>query len=293
MHILIEDDFSLDKIAASGQCFRAAPLSGGACRFITGEHLLTIRPAGEGLFEASCTEKEWRAVWAPYFDLGRNYAAIRRAIPESDAWMRRAAAEGQGVRILRQDPWETLITFILSQRKSIPAIRASVELLCAACGKPLTGPEDAGPPVYAFPAPQALAGLSDEALAGCKPGYRAPYLRAAAVRVAAGETDLAALTALPDPELLAALKEFYGVGEKVARCTALFGYGRLGLAPVDTWIEKVIARAYGGRDPFPGYGPAAGVVQQYAFFYALNHKSLLSTSSSAPDSTPAGIPNRR
>lgn len=284
MRILIADDFSLDKIAASGQCFRALPLGGGAFRFITGGHLLYIRPAGPdlsnapGTFEASCTEEEWAAVWAPYFDLGRDYAAIRRAVPESDAWMHRAAVEGQGLRILRQDPWETLITFILSQRKSIPAIKASVELLCAACGRPLTGGSTggAGQPVYAFPTPQALAGLSDTALAACKPGYRAPYLRAAAVRVISGEVDLAALARLDDSALLAALKGLYGVGEKVARCTALFGYGRLGLAPVDTWIEKVITRAYGGRDPFPGYGAAAGVVQQYAFFWALNHKAQLS-----------------
>ena len=276
MQIAIKDDFSPGKIAASGQCFRAVPLAGGGWRFITGGHLLTIQPTGPGIFEVSCTPEEWAAVWVPYFDLGRNYAAIRQAIPEGDGWMRRAAAEGQGLRILRQDPWETLITFILSQRKSIPAIRASVELLCAACGRPLVPDGEAGRTVYAFPTPQALAALSDAALAGCKPGYRAPYLRAAAARVASGETDLAALARLDDPELLTALKGFYGVGEKVARCTALFGYGRLGLAPVDTWIQKVIAQAYGGRDPFPGYGPAAGVVQQYAFFYALNHKIELS-----------------
>lgn len=270
MEISIRDDFCLEKITNSGQCFRARQLEEGWFRFITGRALLLIRQSRPGVFEARCSEAEWQAVWAGYFDLGRNYAAIRRGIPQEDAWMRRAAAEGCGVRILRQDPWETLVTFILSQRKSIPAIRQAVELLCERYGEPIA----AGGP-RAFPTPAALAAADEAGLAACKPGYRAPYIRAAAERVSSGGADLAGLASLPDETLLSALKGFYGVGEKVARCTALFAYGRLGLAPVDTWIQKVIARAYGGRDPFLQYGPAAGVLQQYAFYYAQNHKAEL------------------
>ncbi len=269
MEVSIRDDFSLDKIANSGQCFRARQLSEGWFRFIAGQKLLCIRECRPGIFEVRCSEAEWQAVWAPYFDLGRDYAAIRRAVPPSDAWMRRAAAEGCGVRILRQDPWETLITFILSQRKSIPAIRQAVELLCERYGESIAQGQ------HAFPTAAALAGASDKGLAACKPGYRAPYLRAAAEQVAAGRVDLAGLAKLSDGELLSALKGFYGVGEKVARCTALFAYGRLGLAPVDTWIERVIARAYDGHSPFLRYGPDAGVLQQYAFYYAQNHKAEL------------------
>lgn len=273
MEVSIRDDFSLDKIANSGQCFRTKALADGWFCFITGQRVLYIREAvcknRPGVFEASCSEGEWQTVWAPYFDLGRSYTAIRRAIPQSDGWMRRAAAEGRGVRILRQDPWETLITFILSQRKSIPAIRQAVELLCERYGGEIADGR------HAFPTAAALAEAPKEGLAACKAGYRAPYLQAAARRVAAGEVSLDALAGLSDEELLSALKTFYGVGEKVARCTALFGYGRLGLAPVDTWIQKVIARAYGGQDPFLQYGPAAGVLQQYAFYYAQNHKAEL------------------
>lgn len=273
MEVFIGDDFCLDKIANSGQCFRARALRDGWFCFITGQRVLYIREEigknRPGDFEASCSEDEWRDVWAPYFDLDRSYAAIRRAIPQSDGWMQRAAAEGRGVRILRQDPWETLITFILSQRKSIPAIRQSAELLCGRYGSEIADGR------HAFPTAKALAEAPEEELAACKAGYRAPYLRAAARRVATGETDLDELAGLSDEELLNALKTFYGVGEKVARCTALFGYGRLGLAPVDTWIQKVIAQAYGGRDPFAQYGPAAGVLQQYAFYYAQNHKAEL------------------
>lgn len=279
MVIAIEDDFDLDKIIGCGQCFRPRRLADGRYLFLTGRHCLHLVPLADGRLRADCTPRAWQEVWAPYFDLGRDYAAIRRAIPPADTFLRAAAAEGAGIRILRQNAWEMLVTFILSQRKSIPAIRTAVEQLCTRFGRPLTGH---GAGEFAFPAPAALAAASPEALAACGLGYRVPYVQDAARQVRTGALNLAALAAADDETLLAALLGVHGVGRKVASCVGLFAYGRCACAPVDVWIERIIARQYGGQNPFCAFGENAGVLQQYLFYHALQAKSTLRPAAPAP-----------
>ena len=172
---------------------------------------------------------------------------------------------GRGLRILRQDPWEMLICFIISQRKSIPAIRTAVENLCTRFGAPLA---EGG---FAFPTAQALAAASDEALSGCGLGYRTKYVRDAAERVCDGRLDLAALAGRPTPEVQEALMAVFGVGIKVAQCVLLFGYHRLEAMPVDVWMDRVIQLEYKGKFP-PSYKKCAGVLQQYLFCYARQQK---------------------
>lgn len=270
MNVCISDDFDPEKIIDSGQCFRAVRLEDGTFRFLTGDRVLYLRSASEEAWEVSCDRDTWERVWSPYFDLGRNYRVIREKIPARDAFLVEAAHTGAGIRILRQDPWETLLTFIISQRKSIPAIRAMVEELSRRYGTELRTPTET---LYAFPTARQLKDVTVEDYIDCKAGYRAPYLRGAVERVLAGETDLEAMAALPDRELLAALEEIKGVGVKVASCVALFAYGRTACAPVDTWINKIIRGKYRGRAPFARYGDGAGIMQQYFFYYALRHKS--------------------
>ena len=269
MEVHIPDFFDLKKIADSGQCFRAVPLSGGSYRFVTGDQVLYIRKASQDLYEVSCDRETWSRVWRPYFDLERSYRDLSGQIPAEDAFLGLAAQAGAGIRILRQDPWETLITFILSQRKSIPAIRSMVELLSQRYGTPLRTPSET---LYAFPTPVQLEHVGAEDYIACKAGYRAPYLCDAVARVLSGSLDLEGIAALPDDALIAALEEVRGVGGKVASCVALFAYGRTACAPVDTWIRKIIRQEYQGQSPFPRYGAAAGIMQQYFFYYAQNHK---------------------
>ena len=176
---------------------------------------------------------------------------------------------GAGIRILRQDAWEMLVTFIISQRKNIPAIQACVETLCTRYGAPLL--QSGGNVLYAFPTAQALAAAGEQALRDCALGYRAPYVLAAAQAVAAGTLDLAALETLPDARLLEALMQQHGVGIKVANCVALFAYGRMECAPVDVWIQRVIDQHYAGQNPFPAYGNA-GILQQWMFYFARSEK---------------------
>lgn len=136
MTVTIPGDFDLQKIAASGQAFRIAQTPQG-WRFLAGDKLLYLQPGSGDTYTASCTPEEWQGFWHRYFDLNRNYAAIRAAVPKQDAYLCAAARAGAGIRILRQDAWEMLVTFIISQRKNIPAIQACVETLCTRYGAPL------------------------------------------------------------------------------------------------------------------------------------------------------------
>ena len=254
-------ELDIRKIAQSGQCFRLNARANGRYELLAHGRLLEIEPTEDGaLFY--CGTEEFASLWRAYFDLETDYAAIRRAIDPADAYLCAAAAFGRGVRILRQEPWETLVTFILSQRKNIPAIRGCVELLCARFGEPIAG---AG--TNAFPKPEALANAELECLLGCSLGYRGRYVQAAARMAATGELDFAAMERLPDDALYETLLSVPGVGKKVADCTMLFGFHRLGRFPVDVWIERVLAREYAGGFPLERYDGFAGVLQQDIFFY--------------------------
>lgn len=274
MIITIHDDFNLQRIIDSGQCFRPVKIPDGRYRFITGKHLLHIQELGDGRYEVDCSRWNWKHTWKPYFDLNASYAAIRRSIPDSDTYLTRAAEYSQGIRILRQDPWEMLITFIISQRKSIPAIRSAVEMLCEKAG---TLCEEGGENFYTFPRPGELARLSEEDLRECSLGYRAPYIYQTVRKVRREKINLYQWNILADEKLVEKLMEFPGVGIKVANCTALFGYHCIARAPVDVWIERVIREHYGGQNPFVSYPETAGIMQQYMFYYIRNGKKMSRT----------------
>ena len=263
MELKIEDDFSPEKIMRSGQCFRVLLREDGTYRFVTGREVLFLRPSGESVWTASCEEKTWERVWRPYFDLDRDYRRLRMEAQGKHPLIDEAMRLGEGLRLLRQDPWEMLVTFILSQRKNIPAISSAVENLAKRYGTPLKAGEET---VCAFPTPRELSAASEEDLRACSLGYRAPYVADAVRRVLEGSLDLEALRLAENEELTRALLAVRGVGVKVAACVSLFGYGRLGSVPVDVWIRRAIEEDCGGCEPFSAFGEAAGVMQQYVFF---------------------------
>lgn len=218
----------------------------------------------------------WETVWSRYFDLKRNYREIRESVPAHDAFMSKAAACASGIRILKQDPFETLISFIISQRKSIPAIKNSIELICRAFGTPVTTPYET---LYLFPSADDFQNSDlyhsarfTEILNSCKLGYRTEYVADGVTKVVKNKLNLNKISALSDEDLFTTLKSVKGVGNKVAACVLLFAYGRTAFAPVDTWISKIIAQKYNGQNPFPEYKENAGIMQQYAFYYALKNK---------------------
>jgi N-glycosylase/DNA lyase len=277
MILTIKDDFNLDKIAKSGQCFRWRPLKDGFWKIPYRDRLLTIGPApraekGPGKYQLSCTQEEFDHVWYPYFDFATDYRTVRGRIDEEkDPYLYAASQYGRGIRILSQDPWEILITFIISQRKNIPAIRQSVEALCQAGGEPK--PEG----WYTFPSAEALDSLSDRELGQCHLGYRQKYIRSAA-RLAAGQgIDFDYLKQCSEKDCMEQLTSLYGVGVKVASCTALYGLHRLDFFPKDVWIGRVLERHYGKDQgfengfPFDLYRPYNGIMQQYLFEYERNN----------------------
>ena len=253
---------SLSAIADSGQCFRwrrrgkeyVIPALG---------RVLRVNERPDGTLEMNCTEEEYARLWRGYFDLDTNYEAMPAVIPAKDDYLRAAAEYGQGIRILKQDPWETLISFLISQRKNIPAIRQAVEKLCQTAGRVIE--EDEEGPIYAFPSPAELMRLGEEGLRACGLGYRAPYVLRAA-EVFSGE-DLNGFCGLTDEALLQALCALYGVGPKIARCVMLFGFHRLNAFPVDVWIQRVEERRYPGGLRPERFAPFAGVMQQYMYAY--------------------------
>ncbi len=261
--IVIKDDLDLEKIRVSGQAFRISVMDDGAYRFITGEDVLYIRNTNDDEYEISCSEEEFKAVWHDYFDLDRNYSLIRKEFRGRHGFIDESMDNGKGIRILRQDPFEMLITFIISQRKNIPAISASVEKLCERYGHSIDTDREK---LYSFPSPEALFGVSDTELRECSLGYRAPYVADAAYRVATGKTDLEGLKELPDEELFNELIKVHGVGKKVANCICLFAYSRVGMVPVDVWIQRAIEERCDGVSPFELFGEYAGIMQQYIFY---------------------------
>ena len=282
MIINIEDDLDLKKIADSGQAFRIAEISDGEYRFVTGDQVLYIKPVklqknGAGSYEISCFDESgeipakeaFEKVWKNYFDLGTSYKKIRSLVPEKDVFLSKSCENGIGLRILRQDPFEMLITFIISQRKAIPAIKESVRLICEKYGKAIdTGRES----VYLFPSAKEMSKAKEEELKSCKLGYRVSYILDAVKKVNSGEVKLNSLYDASYEETFEKLKEIKGVGDKVSNCICLFAYALTEAAPVDTWISKVIEKEYDGVNPFPSYGKYAGIMQQYIFYYALTHK---------------------
>ena len=266
MIITITDDFDPDKIADSGQCFRWEKKDDSTYRIIAGESCLYLTEEGSGRYELSCTEDEYRDFWQNYFDLQNNYRHIRERIdPKEDPFLWRAAEREKGIRILRQDPWEMLITFIISQNKNIPAIKQSVEMLAKRCGKKMT--DSRGAEYYAFPEPDAVAALSEHELLDCKLGYRWKYVHAAAEAVSNGNIDLDSLLAADEDSTLTALTGLFGVGVKVASCVSLFGLHHTDAFPVDVWMKRVLKEQYPKGYPYEKYAPYNGICQQFMFAY--------------------------
>ena len=261
------EDFSPEAIAESGQCFRMVPEEGGCYRLIAMGRALLLKEEPDGSISVNTDRQEFDRIWRGYFDLDQDYGEFRRLIRDDDEFLKTAASFGTGIRILRQEPFEMLISFIISQRKSIPAIRTAIERLSQSFGEEHAYIDALGQEqtYYSFPKPEAVLRGSEQELAACGLGYRLPYVREACERVLEG--GLEGLSELPAGELIERLISFKGVGIKVASCVALFGYHRLEIAPVDVWMKRVIDQVYGGSLP-EGYSPYAGVIQQYLFNYA-------------------------
>jgi N-glycosylase/DNA lyase len=267
-------DYDLAATLTSGQAFRWTQRD-GAWEGVVGARWVRLRARADGIeVETAAPVEDWS--WLrQYLQSDVELGLITRTFPDDDA-MRASVAACRGLRLLRQDPWECLASFILSSTKQIVQIQQIVGLLCVRFGDPLVIPPGRGT-VHSFPAAEQLALRSEAELRACKMGFRAPNLLATARRVAAGELNLQSLGALSAADARAALIELPGVGEKIANCVLLFAYGFQQAFPVDVWVQKAIRQLYfPKRRPTPQrlrrfvdiyFGPNAGYAQQYLFHY--------------------------
>jgi len=208
---------------------------------------------------------EFQGVWNHYLALDCDYKKINSSFAlGSDEVLKAAASYGKGIRILRQDPWEALCSFIISQNNNIPRIKKIISALSEKFGEPF---EDGGKIFYAFPTAESLASAGADEIFALKTGFRAKYIADAAEKVASGEIDLNGISAMPTADDERELMKIKGVGPKVASCALLFGFDKTDAFPIDVWVKKVFAKYYPSGFDINSFGANAGIAQQYLFYY--------------------------
>lgn len=248
-------DFDIEQIAKSGQCFRISKISPATWSVRAFGRALRIKKKNKNEYIFDCSSKEFREIWYNYFDLGTDYSIYKKFIMQSqDAYLARAIDYGYGIRILRQEPWETIVSFIISQQNNISRIRGIIERICT----PFDG---------IFPSPILLKDYTEDDFRMLGLGYRAKYIVNIVKSTLNGELDLSYLTESQTQEALEYLQKFNGIGAKVANCIALFSLHKIDAFPIDIWIKRIIETRYAGKFPIAKYAPFAGIVQQYMFFY--------------------------
>lgn len=221
--------------------------------FNENEHLLTIK---------NCTTHEFNTTWKNYFDFNRDYSTFRLMFLH-DKNLKNAMDFSPGLRLMYQDPWETLVSFILSQNTNIPRIKKMIHALCTCFGSPLPCGG------FTFPSPEKIATLTVDDLSPIRCGYRAKYIIDAAQQTACGKFDITYLKTRPTDEVKQALLNILGVGPKVADCVLLYGFGRVECYPIDVWIKRVMTALY--PQGFPEeLNNHAGIAQLFLFHYVRN-----------------------
>ncbi len=268
-------DYDLTATLSSGQVFNWEQNESDWSGVISGRWVrLAAVPTGIQARTAT-PQSDW--TWLKHFlQTDVNLAETLATFPADDKHLQAAVQACPGLRLLRQDPWECLASFILSSTKQIVQIRQIVRLLCERYGQAVATTIP-GVLAHAFPTAEKLASLSEADLRACKMGFRAPYLWSAARRVASGEIDLSRLGSLRIAEARTELLRFEGVGEKIADCVLLFAYGFPEAFPVDVWVQRVLTQYYfRNRRVRPErlrrfiathFGPNSGYCQQYLFHH--------------------------
>ena len=269
-------DYDLVATLDSGQVFRWQQ-NGEYWHGVLGRHCLTLTQTDGGIHaRAAARVSDWQFL-KEFLQADVVLADILKTFPDDEP-MRAAVAACRGLRLLRQEPWECLASFILSSTKQIVQIRQIVSLLCERFGERLAPNLNFSNGIgYSFPTPEKIASTDETQLRACKMGFRAPSLLNAARQIAEGKLDLEKIRALDYAAARAELMTLRGVGGKIADCVLLFGYGFDTAFPVDVWIERALQELY-----FPKrraseqrlrkfadthFGPHAGYAQQYLFHY--------------------------
>lgn len=267
-------DFDIEEILECGQCFRFEKLEEKHYRIVAMGRVLYIRQNGDTVEFYPCTKWEFENIWHYYFDLGTDYSEIKKIISNDDI-MFSATEYAKGIRLLNQEPYECLLSFIISQNNNIPRIKGIIERMSEKYGKECDGK-------YLFPTPEELADADVDSLFELRMGFRAKYIYDALQKLNSKEVDLHNADSMTTEELLNMLLKIKGVGQKVADCTMLFSMGRREVFPTDVWVKRVMEQLYFNKEETDiktihgfakkKWGYLAGYAQQYLFYYARSLK---------------------
>ena len=301
-HIKINEDsiviegvknFKLKQTFECGQCFRFHKISDTNYITVAFERVIELEEDGDNIIIYNSNEDDVKNIWIKYFDLERDYSAIKEELAKDDL-LKKSVEFGPGIRILNQDPFEILISFIVSARNSIPSIMKTINKISAKWGRKI---EYKGEIYYAFPTVEQIKDASLEEIQETGASFRSKYIidtignvyksMKAAENGSKEEKeeykkyDLDYIKSLSDDDCHKALQEFKGVGAKVADCIMLFSMEKYSAFPVDVWVKRAMIYFYGAEDASLNkirifarnkFGKLSGFAQQYLFYYARENK---------------------
>lgn len=269
------EDFNIKHIFECGQCFRWKKEENESYTGVAKGKILNVEEKGNKIYLNNTNLEDFNNIWHDYFDLGTNYTEIKNKLKEMDEYLDKATDFGWGIRILKQDQWEMLISFIISSNNRIPMIQKAIDNLSKKFGKFIG--EYNGKEYYAFPTPQELSRASKEEIRACQTGFRDKYIKSTADAVANNNDNVYGYSMLDTEQCRKELLKFNGVGPKVCDCISLFGMQKYDTFPVDVWVKRVMQEFYVDEDmslpkirayALDKFGELAGFAQQYLFYYA-------------------------
>ncbi|MCC3870132.1 DNA-3-methyladenine glycosylase family protein [Terrisporobacter mayombei] len=271
----ISDDFDPQHVFDCGQCFRWLKEEDSSYTGVVQGRVINVKKENDLIIFDNTNKEDFDNIWFDYFDLGRDYSEIKNELKIMDEYLEKATEFGQGIRILQQDGWEMLISFIISANNRIPMIQRAINNLSERYGK-FVG-EYRGKKHYAFPTPEELSQASVEDIRACQTGFRDKYIKSVVDYVSENNEDVLSYRELNTDECINELVRFNGVGPKVADCIALFGMQKYDTFPVDVWVKRVMEEFYVEENlslpkirkfALEKFGDLAGFSQQYLFYYA-------------------------
>ncbi|MGL5651812.1 MAG: DNA-3-methyladenine glycosylase family protein [Paraclostridium sp.] len=268
-------DFDPKHIFECGQCFRWKAEDDGSYTGVAKGRVINVSREGNTVYLKNTNLEDFNKIWKPYFDLDTDYAKIKNELKSVDEYLEKATEFGWGIRILRQDPWEMLISFIISSNNRIPMIQRAISNLSREYGTYIGKLN--GVDYYDFPTAQQLSKASIADIRACSTGFRDKYIKATTERVISENEDVYNYENLGTEDCRKKLMEFNGVGPKVCDCIALFGMQKYDTFPVDVWVKRVMQEFYVEDDmslpkirkyAIDKFEDLSGFAQQYLFYYA-------------------------
>lgn len=259
------ENFVLSDVFDCGQCFRFNKRPDGSFYGVAHGKYIEISSDNGNIAIKGVTKKDFSEIWEDYFDLSFDYAKCISAF-SFDNTLKKATEYASGIRILHQDHWEALCSFIISQNNNIPRIKKIIESLCKQYGSPVYT-DEYGTTHYSFPTPETLLSAGEKAIFDLKTGFRAKYIIDAASKVCDGTLNFSEIEKMDTDTAMKTLCTVKGVGPKVASCVLLFSFRKYDCFPIDVWVKKILEKYYPDISGKEYFGEYAGIAQQYLFYY--------------------------